>query len=1005
MLVHKVHLRNIRSYHDETLEFGGGVHFICGPNGAGKTSIIEAIGFALFGASPEHLARFVREGQTRGDVRVWFRANDHRDYIAERAIRVSGRTASSSWSIRDAATDDREIAHGAADAEFFLRQHLLSSVDDRPLSELFAKVVGTAQGSFTAPFLDTPSQRKAAFDSLLRVAAYKRTFERTSGIDSRLSDRLAELGSQIARVSEEAASLEGIRAEIERIETEIESRKAAVEDLDRRCAEAEQAVTNLEAARQRLYSARAKALELHSTLSDASARAEAASARLEEAQQAAVALEDARPAHERYLRVMERLEHLRQRQRQASELRAELARAAERADQAENELQRTRALLADAHATCDATSRARANAEQALNDLEKRQVTRAETIEDRISGLQRANDSLRALSAVRHDLAQIETDAREAVRSAAVLDAEISRYDTELSQRPDVAEIAASEGARVSEKEEAVRALSSVSALKEQARCNLDLAADGLCPILGEPCRNVEGDLATHFVRELRLLESEVEQRTLDVANASEALERSTDARMRLSRLDRAHDRREDAVRERESLVARVRSQLERVRWDEWAEAAPSLADALRKLAPDPKARGELDALLGEVGSLQSVLDSRESDELTGLGEALAQARQKVEAAYDDWASRLDGALSAAQRELFEARRLEDELRVAQAEMDRLSFQMRQAENERARHEQAERELVARIGSYQRDLDAARERVTAYQGIDELVASVEAEQRDLFSGYTRFLENRGIAAELSERQRLHEQAKSAAAAADREHKAAQATVEDIASRFREEDLREATERSRCLVRDAEKERGAIAGLDLELRTVHDKASRLSDLERLLADARARREQHERIRELSRFVRTRVLSRAGERIAQAYLRRVSDGATAIYRTLAKEAADLEWTSDYDINLRTSETGPSRQRVFRQLSGGEQMTAALAVRLALLRLVSDLGFAVFDEPTTNLDSDRRAHLAAALPDLRNVCPQLFVISHDDTFDTVVEQVIRIEKTPDRGSHRVL
>ncbi|MEO1149200.1 MAG: hypothetical protein AAFY26_27095, partial [Cyanobacteria bacterium J06638_22] len=73
---------------------------------------------------------------------------------------------------------------------------------------------------------------------------------------------------------------------------------------------------------------------------------------------------------------------------------------------------------------------------------------------------------------------------------------------------------------------------------------------------------------------------------------------------------------------------------------------------------------------------------------------------------------------------------------------------------------------------------------------------------------------------------------------------------------------------------------------------------------------------------------------------------------------------------------------------------QMCAALAVRLALLRVLADIDVAFFDEPTTNMDRQRRDSLAEAIANIRTF-RQLFVISHDDTFEHITENVILLTR----------
>lgn len=81
----------------------------------------------------------------------------------------------------------------------------------------------------------------------------------------------------------------------------------------------------------------------------------------------------------------------------------------------------------------------------------------------------------------------------------------------------------------------------------------------------------------------------------------------------------------------------------------------------------------------------------------------------------------------------------------------------------------------------------------------------------------------------------------------------------------------------------------------------------------------------------------------------------------------------------------------------MSGGEQMSAALAVQLALAKEFSKMEVAMFDEPTTNLDQVRRASLAEMIFKVKESCGfnQLLIISHDDTFSTMTERIIHLEK----------
>ena len=101
--------------------------------------------------------------------------------------------------------------------------------------------------------------------------------------------------------------------------------------------------------------------------------------------------------------------------------------------------------------------------------------------------------------------------------------------------------------------------------------------------------------------------------------------------------------------------------------------------------------------------------------------------------------------------------------------------------------------------------------------------------------------------------------------------------------------------------------------------------------------------------------------------------------------------LQWQEDYEIAVHAA----GYKRTFQELSGGEQVAAALAVRLAMIKELLHFDLAFLDEPTQNLDGQKRENLAAQVRDLRGFT-QLFVISHDDTFERYLQNIISINKT---------
>ncbi|NMG83379.1 MAG: AAA family ATPase, partial [Methanosarcinales archaeon] len=93
-----------------------------------------------------------------------------------------------------------------------------------------------------------------------------------------------------------------------------------------------------------------------------------------------------------------------------------------------------------------------------------------------------------------------------------------------------------------------------------------------------------------------------------------------------------------------------------------------------------------------------------------------------------------------------------------------------------------------------------------------------------------------------------------------------------------------------------------------------------------------------------------------------------------------------------NISVIEGGEERN--FSQLSGGEQMSAALATRLSLIKVISKSDVVFLDEPTQNLDVQRRENLSEQIRNIHGF-KQLFIISHDDTFNEHCDHIIHVEK----------
>ncbi|HLJ81103.1 MAG TPA: hypothetical protein VKT52_06425, partial [Ktedonobacterales bacterium] len=294
------------------------------------------------------------------------------------------------------------------------------------------------------------------------------------------------------------------------------------------------------------------------------------------------------------------------------------------------------------------------------------------------------------------------------------------------------------------------------------------------------------------------------------------------------------------------------------------------------------------------------------------------------------------------------------------------------------------------VADFQAKLAAVEQKLAPYTGLDREMADLDAEIARTAPDHTRYLQHEQIAAYLPECQRAVREAQRAAQVAIGSRDAANATHEAARARFDPAALEEATRR----VEELGGERGRVTEQLAQAQREREKlAGNIAHAEGLRDDLRAAREEHTTLEDLEKMLQLfrDTIKEAGPSIMKALLRQISVEANRIFgEIMGDRSAQLSWEADYEVVLRRD----GKERTFAQLSGGEQMSAALAVRLALLRSLTRLDIAFFDEPTQNMDGERRGNLAEQIRRVRGF-EQLVVISHDDTFEQGLDSVIHLEK----------
>jgi exonuclease SbcC len=884
MHITRVELENIKSHAHFVKDFQRGTTAITGANGAGKTTIIEAIAWTLFDLLDYKKDDFARRGaKTKGIARVTFESSlDEREYVIYR-------DTANGYYVFDPQLKTR-IAEKKEEVSRFLWQHLgVEAGTD--LETLFRRAIGVPQGTFTAIFMETATERKKAFDKLLKVEEYRQGAEKLRETVNFVRNKITDAREKIARAEGELMRLETVENEHRAVAEQIENLSGSVEKFSAEVAEKRETVKSLDEIETKVNELKTRRDRLQSELATADFMRGQKEIETNQAREASEKLKLVEADYKIHVSALSELKNLETLRVERDKIRNQLAKI-------ENEIIKTQA--------------ERKNLNENLAKIVE--------AKEKIVSLQPQTVEQNELEARREQLIKEKAGAAAFEKTIASLEEKISRLRE--SFRENNAKLKEAETKTDDARQVEILQKRDTDLMNRLAEFRADLARDekfqseirnGLCPILSQKCLNLKpGETLEGFIK-TQFSETKKQIITLEVQQKEvfEALQTAREAEKFLGGLE-AYRQREKEIKEEG-----IRLKNEQDTLKAHVENLPALE---KQIAETESRLKSLDNPKARVLAFER--DARRETEFT---ENLSKIEKNL--------ARLETEKSGFGVELSKFEALDAEWKRFSDERDRTAT----AHREFLTNEAPAKTLAARETEFAKATEKAAQLKTELEN-----ASGEFERASQTYDRDRHLSEK--AALLEAEKRLAE---------------TRATFE--AAKRRESEL------------------------SAELR-------RLKEIRITMQAEFQEKERLEKIGEATDFIRE-TLKEAAPRVARNYVYHVSLEANQMYREVTGNAErTLKWTEDYGIVL--EENGYDRP--FVNLSGGEQMAAALSVRLALLKQLSDVRLAFFDEPTTNMDAARRENLATQIGNIKHF-DQLFVISHDDTFEGYVDNVISIGAEP--------
>ncbi|HEU0003406.1 MAG TPA: SMC family ATPase [Ktedonobacteraceae bacterium] len=1013
MLITRIELENIKSYRHLAVDFRRGTTAISGANGAGKTTLVEAIGYALFNYLSYNQSQFVREGEKFGKVVVHLIGSDDRPYVVERRC-----GAGASWMVYDEEADSRVEQR----ADVLDKLHELFGIDrERPLESLFSDALGVPQGTFTAIFLDKPAKRKETFNALLQIEDYKIAFDYLLDVRKQYEEQIQEQKNKIHGLEIETRELGEWRASLKNAQQEDGQKKARNAEITQQLVTARARAELLKQRREELQRCHSRHEQQKTVYAGAQERLASSLNSLSEAQTAHLALENSQADYERYTEADALLRQLRQDEARRNTLLQQQHTHANALATVKANISHFQSRLREVESARQLLIELTPLVEQQY-ELEKRrdnykqQVTQYQGLLKEVKRLDAKQvASLQQLAVTQQRIAAIEPLIPLAEQLNARIEHMVSlqaktqerrskrlQYEEKNKQLQEKREERERATANLRKAEDFLLKLEEhrseaeelpklqiefeeLTARHHRLEGNIDgykksrrLSAGGLCPLLHEPCQNIQvhgiGSLESYFDDEIKK-----DQEALAIIGKEQAIltERMTPARRyadefsKLGQYTERRDRFADQIKQAAQDVLHLERETESLQEDLNALALVEQDIAQAKVELDESQTADqqvrtLDGLYQQEEQLRASLKqlgdemsecARQADELRDSARHLQQVEEQITALNDPRSA------SKAQQEI-----LKREAGYRQ--------QLQMEESQGQQHEQQLQELLRQLAQY--------------SNLDAHIGQQEAVREQCKAGFNTYLKNQDVARQLPERQRAHQEAAHKAEQATSDLQAAEQAYHEAEAAFSPQEFSEVETHIKNLDNE-------LAGLAIEMSNLQDKINELTrkidHAEVLLRELEAAAKEKGTLEDLQKMVEQfrKLIRDAAPHVLKAMLDDISSEANRIFgEIMGDRSAQLSWDNDYEIMLRRQGVN----RTFAQLSGGEQMSAALAVRLALLKKLSTLNVAFFDEPTQNMDELRRTNLAEQIRRVRGF-DQLFVISHDDTFEQSLDSLVRLRK----------
>lgn len=929
MRINRVHLENYRIHESLDIEFSKGINLLLGDNGKGKSSILEAIGYALFDSD--------------------LRTNNQRE-----AIKYGKKSAK--IEIEFVGIDDEEyrvVRKIPGTTQLFKGDEMIEGKNEKirelcgikgDMKGIYDNVIVAKQNEFISAFKEKATEREKIFNKVFNTDIYAKIYEGYSReVASKYERDLDMATNSFQNISEMMIDSKELE---EKIEFQCENLKVQKEYegvLETRYSELKDNLRDMRALEINIEKLSGEKRVAEQSIANRESEEKEITALIDESIQALKVARENQKSFEEYQDLAAQLEKIKKEKKELEVERDRYYNFERKKSSVENELSQ---LIGEIEVQKNIEENHKKNLSEKSENLKELNLEK-ERKEREISLYRDKIDKIVPILEYSLDIEEKLEKALQTLEGQRLKiqerESEIKKYSAEvesLERENFKSKLLKLEGLEkeVKELEGRNRILESQAQENREA---FSMLKSAICPYLKENCENLKGrDVGEFFNEKLEKIEKERESNRQKIEKLHRELEIKDKTQNGLYRYE-----------ELKKEIAQRKNELEKesLKLENW-EMKYQLKE-------------------NEYSQYREKNGFSKSDEL-----------QNLKLSYEISLNNLD-----LNRDLQEIKKLEGEIVNLRNEIEKSISKIEELNLKRE-------ELGSSLQEIEKFLEENKEVIENFKKVSALLDNREQELKLLEPAKELYIENYKKSMER-EKHSLNLKKVEEILKLERENlQALEKNLQEELERLSRYDKELLQKREEELNEELKISREKIGNINSDITYLKEKLQEALKKEERLKEEKARIERLKLKIQLTKSFREKIKN-MGKEVSKNMLKEIEILATENFRKITGRGEKIIWSNEdkdrYSIYL----FGDRGELKFEQLSGGEQVAVAISIRGAMSEIFTDSKFSIFDEPTNNLDSERRRSLADSIGEILKNLEQSIIVTHDDTFREMAQRVIEL------------